>query len=434
MTRRVKLTNKAVNDLQPEDKRYRVNDTKQTGLCVVVQTSGSRTFSVRYRTAEGKNSDKTLGRFPEVSVEQARDLASATLTAVTTKKIDPAEEARKARSEGTTKRQRTLEALIHDYLEREETRGRVRPSTLNKKRHHLLNNVVPLAGKWQVQDIRYADIDGLMPELAKRISKNPQAKNGNAGANDCLKYLKHVFKFGVQREWMDRNPANEVEKLPEKPNTRIASDDELSALWSLWDRRMSEGRPQDWVASAALQFLTLTLQRGQEVASAKWADIDTDAKRWVVPLEEKKEAREGVVPLSDTALKILMEAKERFPDSPHPFTGRTGNAVRRDSLTQAFSRDCEALEIEGLTMHDLRRTGRTAITNPERLGFPPHVGEAVLNHQTGSSLSRTYDRNDYLPDKRRALDAWATEILRVAGKLPEDNTEGTNVVPFAQSN
>ena len=68
MTRRIKLTNKAVNDLQPEDKRYRVNDTKQTGLCVVVQTSGSKTFSVRYRTAEGKNSDKTLGRFPEVSV------------------------------------------------------------------------------------------------------------------------------------------------------------------------------------------------------------------------------------------------------------------------------------------------------------------------------------------------------------------------------
>lgn len=413
MTRRIKLTSKAVHDLAPEDKRYRVNDTKQTGLCVIVQPTGAKAFSVRYRTADGKNSAKTLGRFPTLTVDQARDLAAETLSAITTKKIDPAEEARKARSEGTTRRQRTLEALIHDYLEREATRGRVRPSTFNKKRHHLLNNVVPLAGKWQVQDIRYADVDGLLPELAKRISKNPQAKNGNAGANDCLKYLKHVFKFGVQREWMDRNPAAEVEKLPEKPNTRIATDDELSALWSLWEKRMSEGRPQDWVASAALQFLTLTLQRGQEVASAKWADIDTDAKLWVVPLEDKKEAREGVVPLSDAALKILREAKERFPNSPHPFTGRTGKAIRRDSLTQAFSRDCDALEIEGLTMHDLRRTGRTAITNPEKLGFPPHVGEAVLNHATGDKLSRTYDRNDYLPEKRKALTGWAETIAHL---------------------
>ena len=421
MTRRIKLTNKAVNDLQPEDKRYRVNDIKQTGLCVVVQTSGSKTFSVRYRTAEGKNSDKTLGRFPEVSVEQARDLASETRTAVTTQKIDPAEEARKARSEGTTKRQRTLSALMEEFLKREEVRGNVGAGTLSKKRHHLLNNVAPLAGAWQVASIRYADIDGLMPELAKRISKNPQAKNGNAGANDCLKYLKQVFSFGVRIEWIDRNPAAEVERLPETPNNRTATDAELKALWNLWDRRMSEGRPQDWTASAALKFLTLTLQRGKEVALAKWVNIDVESRTWAIPREDKKERRESLVPLSQAALDILAEAKERFPETPNVFIGRTGDAIRRDSLTQAFSRDCEALGIQGLTMHDLRRTGRTAITNPERLGFPPHVGEAVLNHATGDKLVRTYDRNDYLPDKRRALDAWATEILRVSRSTVEQS-------------
>ncbi len=432
-TRRERLSNSSVNSLTSEARRYRVNDEKQAGLCIVVQPSGKKTFSVRYRTADGKNSEKTLGDFPSVSVEEARRLASDIRGRVITTQEDPAEEARKARSEGTEKRQRTLKALIEDYLEREETRGRVRGSTLSKKRHHLLNNVVPLAGSWQVSDIKYADIDKLLPTIAKRISKSPQAKNGNAGANDCLKFLKQVFKFGVQREWMDRNPASEVERLPETTNTRIATDAELKALWLHWEARMKAGRPQDWAGSAALQFLSLTLQRGQEVAKAKWSDIDLDAKTWTVPLEDKKEARLAVIPLSEPALEILREAKRRHPEAEHPFPGRTGRAIRRDSITQAFSRDCEVLGIAELTPHDMRRTGRTAITNPERLGFPPHVGEAVIAHQIGDKLTRTYDRNSYLPEKRRALDAWAQEILRVADRLPEDHQEATNVVRMGQS-
>ena len=57
----------------------------------------------------------------------------------------------------------------------------------------------------------------------------------------------------------------------------------------------------------------------------------------------------------------------------------------------------------------------------ERLGFPRFVVSKVLNHasSTGNSAAVTsvYDRNEYLSEKRRALDTWAKRILEIICKL-----------------
>ncbi len=64
----------------------------------------------------------------------------------------------------------------------------------------------------------------------------------------------------------------------------------------------------------------------------------------------------------------------------------------------------------------------------ERLGFPRFTVSKVLNHasDTGNAASVTsvYDRNEYLPEKRRALDAWAIRLLEIV----EDGEAVGNVV------
>jgi len=54
----------------------------------------------------------------------------------------------------------------------------------------------------------------------------------------------------------------------------------------------------------------------------------------------------------------------------------------------------------------------------------------VLNHASDTSNAESvtsfYDRNEYLPDKRRALDAWAMGLLKIA----EDRKLADNVVRF----
>ena len=55
------------------------------------------------------------------------------------------------------------------------------------------------------------------------------------------------------------------------------------------------------------------------------------------------------------------------------------------------------------TLHDLRRTFST---NMARLGVPPHVTEAILNHKTGTitPIARIYNRYNFMPEMKAAMD------------------------------
>ena len=78
----------------------------------------------------------------------------------------------------------------------------------------------------------------------------------------------------------------------------------------------------------------------------------------------------------------------------------------------------DTLKMVDMRPHDFRRTGATNLTG-ERLGFPRFTVSKELNHasDTGNAATVTsvYDRNEYLPEKRRALDAWAIRLLEIVG-------------------
>jgi integrase len=76
-----------------------------------------------------------------------------------------------------------------------------------------------------------------------------------------------------------------------------------------------------------------------------------------------------------------------------------------------MARACKILGIPPAGPHDLRRTGRTMMTS-ERVGVTYETAERVIAHLVGSAVSRVYDRNEYLREKRAALEAWAREIDR----------------------
>ena len=80
--------------------------------------------------------------------------------------------------------------------------------------------------------------------------------------------------------------------------------------------------------------------------------------------------------------------------------------MTRHALSRAAKRLTTALQIEDATPHDFRRTGSTHITS-EGIGIPRFIVSRVLNQtsDTGGAAAVTgvYDRNEYLPEKRRAL-------------------------------
>ena len=104
-----------------------------------------------------------------------------------------------------------------------------------------------------------------------------------------------------------------------------------------------------------------------------------------------------------------------------PSPRKPGLPVEPHALTRAFGRLTDATDVENAKLHDLRRTGATHLTG-EGLSISRFIVSQVLNHisDTGgsSAVTAVYDRNAYLPEKRRALDAWATLLSHIVDNQP----------------
>jgi hypothetical protein len=73
--------------------------------------------------------------------------------------------------------------------------------------------------------------------------------------------------------------------------------------------------------------------------------------------------------------------------------------------------------VTGWRLHDLRRT---CVSGMARLGIAPHVADKILNHQAGtiSGIAAVYQRHEFLPERRKALDMWGAHVgnfLKYAG-------------------
>ena len=94
-------------------------------------------------------------------------------------------------------------------------------------------------------------------------------------------------------------------------------------------------------------------------------------------------------------------------ESGHYSEKTLGKAMRRLFILEVESEEGEkgrVLTIEHATPHDLRRTMRTHLG--ETLGVEPHIAERCLNHSLGK-LTATYDKGEYLEQRRNAMSLWA---------------------------
>lgn len=146
-------------------------------------------------------------------------------------------------------------------------------------------------------------------------------------------------------------------------------------------------------------------------------ELDFKNKLWIIPSERTKNKRTHIVPLSDLAIELIEKAMMVRPgDSVYVFPSAKADVnepLDPHSATRAFSRFKKALELENMNIHDLRRTGATMMTG-EKLGIPRFIVSKILNHtgDTGRAAITTgvYDRNEYLVEKRKALNDWSNEI------------------------
>jgi integrase len=171
---------------------------------------------------------------------------------------------------------------------------------------------------------------------------------------------------------------------------------------------MERLRKSEGMGALALEFAILTAARSGEVRGATFAEIDRDARVWVIPADRMKAGREHRVPLTDAALAVIDKATAlpHVNDSQFVFAAPRGGQLSDMTLTAVLRR----MAVDA-TAHGFRSTFRDWAA--ERTNYPNEVAEMALAHAVGNAVEAAYRRGDLFDKRRRMMDDWSKFLTKV---------------------
>jgi len=357
---KIKLTKTAVDAATPKERDYELRDTTIPGFLVKVTPTGRKIFMVAYVAHNGQRRKPAIGRYGEITVEQARGIAQDWLAEVR-RGVDPSAERATARQAPTVKE--LFDRFITDYSE-----SRNKPSTVESNRGYGKRYIIPVLGQLKVPDVTRADISDLM----KKMSKKP------TNANRVLSAVRKMFNMA--EVWGMRpdgsNPCRHVPKFPERGKTRLITDGEMKKLFAYLARAEAEGLEHPFILLAIrLQFEFAA--RMSEILQLEWSWVDYDNRRVVWP-----DSKTGGMskPMSAEAQR-LFETAPLLEESPFvcPSVFDPHLPMSKHTYYQGWRRILERAGLPHIGTHGIRHRSATDIANS---GIPVKVGMALTAHKT----------------------------------------------------
>lgn len=381
------------------DERVVYRDARMPGLELRVTPAGTKTFSVFKRTKDRHPERVTLGRFPAVTVEQARKMAGKVFTAI-------AEGENPAAVKRAHKEELTFGQLFAQYMERH---AKPKKKTFMEDQQRYTQYLEQPLGSKKLSSIDRIAIRAIHTKITS--AGHPTV------ANRVLAVISTTFGRAIEWDYVTNNPANGVRRNKEESRQRFLLPHEMNAFLNALDQ---EPNPD------IRDFLFVGLFTGARKANVlamKWADIDFDREIWRIA--ETKNGTPQDVALVDVVIKRLSDRKNA-PDCDPAFVfagdGKTGHLA---TPTKGWDRVLEKAGITDLRIHDLRRTFGSwqAMTGASL----PIIGKS-LNHKTPQATA-VYARMNNDPVKLSAQKA-ATAMTE-AGQKTFAKTEESD--PLAQT-
>ena len=188
-------------------------------------------------------------------------------------------------------------------------------------------------------------------------------------------------------------------KPAERSRKRILSDDEIREVWGALDKLTAPACYPSYI-----RFLLLTATRRNEASDMTSAEVEGDL--WTIPGSRYKTKLDHVIPLNSAA-KELISGRKGFVFSTtggkRAFSGFSKAKAELDQLLARQRKEEGRPAMPRWTLHDLRRTARSLMS---RAKVPTDHAERALGHVMGG-VRGTYDRHEYLDEKRQAFEALA---------------------------
>lgn len=384
-------------------------------LMFVASDAGARTgrasWILCYRFG-GRKKEKVLGRYPDISLREAREIALRD-RALIQQGLDVA--ALKRREKLKARETHNVTALARLWYEREIEPRYKHPESVERV---IRRHIKPVIGRLPVDEIRPIHIDDVLTRIV--FAGAPTV------ANDARRYLHRMFHFAVKRKWIELNPVHGFSTFDaggtEKAKSRWLTGKELTTLAEAMRTTPSFGRPNE----LAVWLLLALCVRKMELLSAKWSEFDLPNAVWTLTPSRTKTNSAIRIPLAAPVVEWLDELKVFAFGSDNLFPARRLVRERQgrrhanrhphvspDTLNVALKR-LPLKDIEHFTVHDMRRTARTHMAS---LGIDRFVAERALNHKL-KDVEGIYNQYDYFKERKVALEKWAALLSTIARQDP----------------
>lgn len=370
-----KLSDKYIGAIQPLKKRFTISDG--FGLYLRIHPSGSKSWVLRL-SQFGKVSDITLGRWPEMSLKAAR------------------QNARQRRKAAGLTPQKGYTLADAFRLWKDLKRGRI-VSYRNEKRRIEQLLMRPIGNR---------QLDEITAPLVIQIIKPIDRQGKRSTVKRLLMRLREILDLAVCAGYIQHNPIERVSRVFAPPITKPMPSVPWQDLPTVM--KVLSDAP---IRVRQLFMLTLLLMlRPGEAAKLKWEWIEDGLL--TIPAAQMKKRREHRVPLSPSAVRLLEEIKD---SSIHPRSGFVFPAVRdggKHISSQTLAKHFIKTSLKGqLVAHGLRSIARSWLADH---GYQFEASEACLSHVSGSSVSRAYQRSDYLDQRITIMQAWSHFVFDCA--------------------
>lgn len=383
-------------------KRATYHDTKTKGLQLRVTPAGVKTFCVFRRIKGGQPERVTLGKFPQMPVEQARKAAAAVLATIEAG-ANPAEAKRAHKAE------LTVDELFDEFGKRHGAKKATWKDDQQRYRDFLQKHL----GKTKVSSVTRKDVALALSAASNKGKSIATVRNIRALASV-------LFAKAVEWGHIESNPSSGVKVSGAKVmRDRFLQAGELPAFFEALGEEPSQTM-RDFILLALL-----TGARRANVCAMHWRDIDLSAGVWRIPVTKNGSPQN--VTLSPEALAVL-EARKKATAGGFVFPGK-GESGHVEDPKKAVQRVMERAGIpygrkaeNGVTLHDLRRTlGSWQARTGASLAI---IGKS-LNHKSQQATA-IYARLDLDP-VRQAVNTATAAMMEAAG------LNATEAVDTAQS-
>ncbi len=391
----MKLNPSDIARLMPQSKPFKVSDGG--GLYLFVAPSGGKLWRYDYNF-NGKRKTLSLGAMPAVSLDDARKAWRVAKDQVEQGK-DPAAEKQVAKRTAKFRARTTFAHVAAEVLVRLRQEGKAR--TTIRKRLWLLRTLAKDLRPRPIADITAPEILAVLQQATKR-GKLESARRLRAAIGQVMR-----LAVATNRATMDPTPS--LRGLIPAPRvkhraavtTPEAAGKLLTAI-SGYDQK---------VIRLALLLSAYTFPRPGELRLAKWDEVDTRKRVWIIPAERTKMRREHRVPLSQQALthfQALWRITGRNGDGLC-FPGlRAGRPISENTLNAAL----RTLGFDGDThvAHGFRAMASTILN--EHSDFSPDAIEKALGHMEMNGVRRAYHRAEHWAERVELMDWYANFLDR----------------------